>query len=227
MNLSEKILLIVKILRENSSSFSLPLINAVIEEYGKDSYLILVACLLSLRARDSTTIHVVRNLFIYVKSPLEMVNFPLEHLEKIIFKAVYYKQKALTLKFVSTQLLEKHGGEVPSSYQELTDIKGIGPKTAQLVLGTAFDVPAVCVDTHVHRISNRLGLVHTKTVEETQKALEQLLPKKLWTEWNFLLVMWGQNICLPLYPKCSACPLFSLCDKVGVKAKTRLKGKYE
>ena len=193
-----------------------PLINCIIDEFGKSPYLILIGCLLSLRARDATTIHVCRELFSRVKTPQELLALPLSELKRIIFKTGFYQNKAQVLREVSHVILERFNGKVPATYDQLISIKGIGPKTANLVLGMAFDVPSICVDTHVHRISNRLGLITTETVEQTEQELKKILPKKDWVVWNKLLVIWGQNICTPLSPKCSQCAISHLCKKVGV-----------
>lgn len=207
---------IIKILTEKTAGYMQPLINCIIDEFGRDPYLILIACLLSLRARDATTIHVCRSLFEKVRTPQELLALPVQELREIIFKTGFYQNKAQVLREVSGSLLETYNGQVPQTYEQLIAIKGIGPKTANLVLGMAFDVPSICVDTHVHRISNRLGLIATKTVEETEEALKKVIPKSQWIVWNKLLVVWGQNICAPLSPKCSECAVSHLCKKVGV-----------
>lgn len=203
-------------LERATKNFAPPLINSIIDEFGHDPFLILIGCLLSLRVRDSTTIHVVRVLFNRARTPQQLIEIPDAELEQIVFKTVYYKQKAALLKSVSHEILKRFGGIVPRTEAELRSINGVGPKTANLVLGMAFGIPAICVDTHVHRISNRLGLIETKSVEETEEALRELLPQKYWIEWNKLLVVWGQNICAPISPKCSICPINNICQRVGV-----------
>jgi endonuclease-3 len=204
-------------LKRSASAFTPPLIDQVMQEYGKDPFLILIACLLSLRAKDVLTIHVVRDLLKYAVTPQDMLKISRAKLEKIVFRSGFYKNKARAIHEVSKAIIEKFGGKVPSTYQELISINGVGPKTANLVLGMAFDKPAICVDTHVHRISNRLGIIKTKTAEQTELALEAILPKNYWTLWNKLLVMWGQNVCLPRGPKCGICAINKYCDKIGVK----------
>lgn len=212
----EKIIKIIKLLKQATGSMTVPLIDTIIEEYGKDPFLILIGCLLSLRAKDITTVYVCRTLFAVAKSPQALCALDRTHLEKIVFKTGFYKNKAAVLQEASKTLLEKFDGKVPQTQEALRSIKGIGPKTANLVLGLAFDQPAICVDTHVHRISNRLGLISTKTVEETGVALQKVLPKRYWTVWNKLLVMWGQNVCVPISPKCSMCPIKTECKRRGV-----------
>ena len=208
---------LVAILYDSTGGFEPPLINTIIDEFGHSPFLILIGCLLSLRARDSTTVHVCRTLFTLVKTPAELLALSRPELEKIIFKTGYYKNKAQVLHEVSESLITHHGSTVPATLEELLEIKGVGPKTANLVLGMAFDEPSICVDTHVHRISNRLGLIKTTTPEQTELALKKILPKPLWIHWNYLLVMWGQNICHPVSPKCSSCPIQNYCRRSGVK----------
>jgi endonuclease-3 len=216
----QKVLKIINILEKSTKRFTSPLINQLIDEFGKDPFIILIGCLLSLRAKDVMTVHVCRDLFKRAKTPQEILLIKRPELEKIIFKAGFYKNKAKVLHDVSRTILDKFSGKVPNSYEKLISIKGVGPKTANLVLGMAFDIPAICVDIHVHRISNRLGVVKTTTAEQTLKALEKAIPKNKWIIWNKLLVMWGQNICLPRGPRCGICAINKLCDKVGVKARS-------
>ena len=211
-----KIYTLVSRLREATKNFTQPLVDIIAHEFGHDPYLILISCLLSLRAKDLTTVHVCRALFRRISTPLQMVECDRGELEQLIFKTGFYKNKAQVLQEVSQALIDHHGGLVPQTREELLAIRGVGPKTANLVLGIAFGISAICVDTHVHRISNRLGLIKTKTVEETEKNLEQVLPQELWIEYNKLLVMWGQNICVPISPKCSCCAVRDLCKRVDV-----------
>ena len=207
---------IIKLLTPQTKKFVQPLINIIIDEYSKDPYLILIACLLSLRAKDLMTIHVCRDLFAQALTPQELLRLPVPELEKIVFRTGFYKTKARVLREVSAALIDRFDGKVPQTYEALISIKGVGPKTANLVLGLAFDQAAICVDTHVHRISNRLGLITTKTPEQTEEALKKVLPKKYWTVWNKQLVMWGQNVCVPISPKCSQCVLNKMCKRIGV-----------
>lgn len=204
---------IIKLLETDSSKFPPPLIDQIIKEFGKEPFLILIACLLSLRSKDSTTIHICRDLFKKAQTPQQMIQLSKKQLEKIVFKSGFYKNKAETIHEVSKTILQKCDGKVPKNYEQLISIKGIGPKTTNLILGLAFNIPAICVDTHVHRISNRLGIIKTKTPEETQLALEVKIARKHWIKWNKLLVTWGQNICTPRKPKCKICCLENLCNK--------------
>ncbi|MDQ5890414.1 MAG: endonuclease [Candidatus Dependentiae bacterium] len=168
--------------------------ETIINEFGHDPFIILISCLLSLRARDVVTIHVCRDLFSRINAPQQLCTLSTEELEHIIYKTGFYKNKAGTLKAVSAALLAHHNGHVPTTEAELLALPGVGQKTANLVLGMAFNVPAICVDTHVHRISNLWGLVHTRNPDETEKALKLVVPQEYWIEWNKVLVMLGQNM---------------------------------
>ena len=211
---------IVSRLQPALAPYPLPLVDCMIDEFGHDPFIILISCLLSLRARDVVTIHVCRDLFPVAPTPQALLDLPTEELERIIYRTGYYKTKARTLQTVCTLLLEQHDGQVPRTKEQLLALPGVGLKTANLVLGLAFDTPAICVDTHVHRISNLLGLIQTTNADASEEALQKELPQELWIEWNRLLVMLGQNICTPPTPKCSQCPLADICPKIGVR-KTR------
>jgi endonuclease III len=207
---------IIGILRNATKNMPLPMSEVIAHEYGNDPYLILISCLLSLRNKDTSTLPVSRRLFSIAKTPGDILSLTIPKLEKIIYSIGFYRNKAQIIHSVSQEILDRFNGQVPKNRADLLSIKGIGPKTANLVLGMAFDVPAICVDVHVHRISNRIGLIKTTTVEETEIALMEILPKKYWVEWNKLLVVWGQNICTPVSPWCSRCPIYSLCRRNGV-----------
>lgn len=215
-NRSECIESVILLLRKYTLKFNRPAIVQIIDEFGPDPYLILICCLLSLRAKDAATIPVCRILFKLAKTPLELVSLSLPDLEKIIYPLGFYRNKARIVKSVSADLLERFDGKVPASEEQLLSIKGIGRKTANAVLGYAFKIPSICVDVHVHRIANRLGWVTTKTPEQTEDRLKQLVPEKYWIELNSLMVMWGQNVCVPASPFCSHCAIAQLCPKIGV-----------
>lgn len=170
------------------------------KEYNKNPFLILISCLLSLRAKDTASYPVSKELFLLAKTPQQLLKIPRSDLENIIYSVGFYRQKADTLISVSQELIIRFKGEVPKSEIDLLSIKGIGRKTANLVLGEAFGIPAICVDVHVHKISNMLGLVNTKNPTETEFALQEIIPKQYWIEWNYLLVAWGQNRCRPSLP---------------------------
>jgi endonuclease-3 len=216
LNQHNKISEIVEILTIRTNDMVQPLCDQIIQEYGRDPFLILITCLLSLRVKDSTTIHVCRELYKVAQTPEQFLALSKPDLEKLIFKTGFYRNKAKVLHEVSHEIKFRFKGNVPKTLDGLMSMRGVGLKTANLVLGLAFGKDAICVDTHVHRISNRLGLIKTTTAEQTEEALREVLPQKHWTAWNKLLVMWGQNVCAPVSPKCSECVIRHLCDRVGV-----------
>jgi len=190
--------------------------SLIIDRYGKDPYLILISCILSLRTKDTTSYPASIRLFAKARSVKGMLKLSPKLIEKLIYPVGFYHTKAKTILAISQDLLDRFGGMVPKGERELLSLHGVGIKTANLVRGEAFDIPAICVDTHVHKISNRLGLVETKTPEQTEQALKELLPKRYWTEYGRLLVIWGQNICVPVSPFCSQCAIAELCPRRGV-----------
>lgn len=217
MEHSQRILKIIQLLRNNTKNFALPAADQIIREFGKDPFLILISCLLSLRTRDVTSVKISRQLCAMARTPQELLAITQEKLEELFRPIGFYRRKAAIVRHVSKEILTRFHGKVPKTDKELLSIKGIGQKTANLVLGYAYGIPAICVDTHVHRLSNRLGLVKTKTPEQTEKALQHIVPQKYWIELNRLFVLWGQNICTPVAPICSQCVLSPICPKIGVK----------
>ena len=180
------------------------------EEQG-DPFKILIGTILSARSRDENTTKVVNRLFATCRTPEELANADLEDIKKIIHSIGFYNVKAARIKEVAGQIVEKFAGKVPSDIDKLLELPGVGRKTANCVLVYAFDKPAIPVDIHVHRISNRLGIVDTKTPEQTEEALGRAVDKKLWTRVNDTFVMYGQNICLPVKPNCRVCDLKGEC----------------
>ena len=180
----------------------------------KDPYIVLIACILSLRTNDRTTYPATLRMLKLAKTPQEMMRVNVEDLEKAIYPVGFYKNKAGQIIELSKTLVEKYGGKVPCDIDELCKFKGVGRKTANLVLSEGFNKPAICVDVHVHRIFNRLGYVKTKTPEETEFALRENLPKKYWIPINSLLVTHGQNVCKPIKPLCDRCPISEYCEKL-------------
>jgi endonuclease-3 len=205
---------IIKILHTKTKNYNPTLIKTIIKDYGKNPFLILICCLLSLRSKDIVTIHICHDLLKKAKTPQDFLTIKRNELEKIIFKIGFYRNKAKVIHEVSRTLLDKYNGIVPRTLSNLLKLPGVGRKTANLVLGMAYNIPAICVDIHVHRISNRLGLVKTKTPEETEEALKKIIPQTHWIEWNNLIVKWGQNVCTPISPKCNMCAIFNLCNKI-------------
>lgn len=205
----------VKMLKAWATRWRPTAVSEVAEE-GRDPFRILITCLLSLRTKDETTLPASRRLFHLARTPEEMLNLTPRAIEKAIYPVGFYRTKARTIREVCRRLLEKYEGEVPDELEELLTLKGVGRKTANLVVTRAYGKPGICVDTHVHRIANRWGYVKTKTPEETEMALRRKLPKRHWLVFNDLLVAFGQNLCRPLSPLCSQCPVEQDCPKVGV-----------
>jgi endonuclease-3 len=210
----QRIRKIHEILLEQYSSGNSPL--AVFEKVrGRQPFRTLVAAILSSRTRDETTAPVTRRLFEKVESPHELRQLSEKQIRDLIYPVGFYKTKAKHLKALPGGL-DRFGGKVPGTRKDLCSLPGVGPKVANLVLAEVFDKNAICVDTHVHRISNRLGLVKTSTPAQTEKRLQAVLPVKYWKTWNPLLVSHGQTICIPRSPRCEACPIEQYCRKIGV-----------
>jgi endonuclease-3 len=185
-------------------------------ERRRDPFRLLVACVISLRTKDEVTAQASARLFAVAATPEALARLPQSRIAKLIFPAGFYNTKAKQIREISRRIARDHGGRVPADREALLALPGVGRKTANLVLGLGFGIPAICVDTHVHRISNRLALVRTKNPEETEHALEKVLPQRLWIEINDLLVTFGQNVCQPVSPWCSTCPLAARCPRIGV-----------
>ena len=181
-----------------------------------DAFKILIACLLSLRTQDKNTEIASNRLFAVADTPKQIVKLSTSRLEKLIFSSGHYHKKAQVLKHVSKVLIDEFDSEVPKTKDELLSIKGIGPKTANIVLAFAFGQDVLPIDIHCHRIPNRMGWVKTKTPEQTEKALEKVLPKKFWNEFNGMFVQFGKEICQPISPWCSRCPVAKYCRRVRV-----------
>ena len=173
----------------------------------KDPFLTLISCLLSLRTKDEVTAKASERLFTLAKTPEEMLNLKKEKIEAAIYPVGFYKRKAEQILDICRVLVEKYDSCVPDEIEELLKLKGVGRKTANIVITMGYNKPGVAVDTHVHRISNRLGLVSTKSPNQTEFALRKTLPKRYWIVFNDLLVMHGKTICTPISPKCSICPI--------------------
>ena len=191
--------------------------TAIGQMRSRDPFRVLIACLLSLRTKDETTRPASERLFALADTPEKMLRLAPEQIERAIFPVGFYRTKARVVLGISRDLIERFGGEVPNRIDALLTLKGVGRKTANLVVTQGFNKPGICVDTHVHRISNRLGYVRTGNPEKTEVALRAKLPRRYWIGYNDLLVSFGQNICLPVSPRCSECPVRASCPRVGVK----------
>jgi len=179
-------------------------------------FLVLISCIISLRTKDEVTLGASQRLFHLATKPTAMLQLNTETIEKAIYPVGFYRTKARNIKAICRDIIDRFKGEVPDDIDSLLTLQGVGRKTANLVVTEGFGKLGVCVDTHVHRISNRLGYVKTRTPEETEWALRRKLPKSFWIEYNSLLVTWGQNICKPISPFCSRCKISGLCLKRGV-----------
>lgn len=177
---------------------------------------ILISCLLSIRVKDEVTEVVINELFQKVKTPQDIIDIPTEILEKIIYKTGHYKKKARTLKSVSKEILTRFNGVVPNNRDDLLSIKGIGPKTANIVLCFAYNKEVIPVDSNVHRIINRLGILKTNTPEKTESIIHDIIPKKYWKDLNGIMLLHGKKICVPISPHCSICPINNICPKIDI-----------
>ncbi|MFC1895300.1 endonuclease III domain-containing protein [Thermodesulfobacteriota bacterium] len=205
----------IESLRKSSTSWNPPVVTLVAAR-GATPFEILVSTVLSARTKDEVTAAAAARLFKVARTPEALVLLGERTLERLIYPVGFYPTKAKHIKRLSRVLLDHYGGLVPRSLEQLLTLPGVGRKTANLVLIEAFGKPAVCVDTHVHRISNRIGYVSTKTPEQTEQVLREKLPRKHWIHYNELLVAFGQEICKPLSPVCSVCPVFAACPRKGV-----------
>ena len=206
---------VIRRLRRTAPRWNPTAITAMASE-GRDPFRVLVACILSLRTQDTTTGPAAARLFALADTPHAMLGLTAREIERAIYPVGFYRTKARVILGLSRDLLARFGGRVPDDLDDLLTLKGVGRKTANLVVTIGYGKPGICVDTHVHRISNRLGYVRTRTPEETEMALRATLPRRYWIGYNDLLVTFGQNVCTPISPKCSLCPVRALCRRVGV-----------
>ena len=212
---NKNIALVIKRLKIAMRDLPDPSVTLVGKKW-KDPFFVLISCLLSLRTKDETTLPACERLFARAQNIRGILDIPVKELEKLIYPVGFYRTKARTLHGVCRDLRDRFNGTVPDDLDQLLTLKGVGRKTANLVLTEGFAKPGICVDTHVHRISNRLGYVKTRTPDETEFALRKKLPPEYWIEYNALLVTWGQNVCRPVSPLCSRCPVDKICRRVNV-----------
>jgi endonuclease-3 len=207
---------IVKILKKEYKRFKTPFVT-IDAETTREPFRVLISTIISLRTKDNTTAEASNRLFKLASNPNDMLMLRIPQIEKALYPAGFYRVKARTIKEVCRELVDKYGSKVPSDLNELLKLKGVGRKTANLVVTLGYNKPGICVDTHVHRIFNRLGYIKTKNPDESEMELRKKLPKRYWIDINSLLVAYGQNICKPIGPKCDICKIEHLCKKVGVK----------
>ena len=206
---------VMGVLKDLARDWDIPAIDRV-TEHIPDPFRVLISCLLSLRTKDEVTDQASERLFRKAPTIERMVQLSPDDIQHVIYPVGFYRNKAQTIKRVSEIVIEKYRGKVPSTLNELLSLPGVGRKTANLVLTLGFGKLGICVDTHVHRITNRWGYLRTKNPEETECALRKKLPVRYWIEFNSLLVSFGQRVCRPISPFCSQCPLRGLCNHVGV-----------
>ena len=203
---------VVRILKKEIRQWPVP----VLGNYLETPFTVLISCLLSLRTQDKTTNAASERLFAIASTPEKMLETPAKVIEKAIYPVSFYRVKTKSIHGISEQLLTRFGGNVPSSLDDLLELPGVGRKTANIVVTLGFRKPGIAVDTHVHRISNRLGYVRTKSPDDTEMALRKKLPPRYWVTFNDLLVTYGQNLCKPISPFCSRCKIAQYCKRIGV-----------
>jgi endonuclease-3 len=206
---------IIAILKREYKKWKTPSVTRTAKR-SRDPFKVLISTILSLRTKDETTSSASKKLFTMADNPIDMLAISYRQIEKAIYPVGFYRIKAKIIREVCETLIEKYASRVPDEIDELLKLKGVGRKTANLVVTLGYGKPGICVDTHVHRISNRWGFIETKTPFETEMVLREKLPKRYWVDYNSLLVAFGQSICRPISPKCSECPVEQFCEKVGV-----------
>lgn len=191
-------------------------VTEISENHKQDPYRVLISCLISLRTKDEVTAGASARLFQLASTPRQMVQVSEETIAKAIYPAGFYRTKAATILEISRVILERFDGNVPNSIDKLLTLKGVGRKTANLVVTLGFGKPGICVDTHVHRIANRWGILSTPSPERTEMVLREILPQRYWIPINDLLVTYGRSVCKPVSPLCSQCRIRQFCSQVGV-----------
>jgi endonuclease-3 len=209
---------VMRALARAIDGLDLPAVEKISQSQSEDAFQILIATLLSARTQDATTLAASTRLFKVARTPRTMAKLTVRRLERLIYPVSFYRHKARHVRATCRMLVEQFGGRVPMTMAELLTLPGVGRKTANLVLILAFkSLENICVDTHVHRISNRLGWVSTETPEETEQALYASADKRWWPYLNLYLVTWGQNVCKPVHPRCRECVIARLCPRIGVR----------
>lgn len=206
---------VVRILRREVPKWETPIVTLMAETY-QSPFRVLISCILSLRTQDATTAQASHRLFALADTPQAMLKVTTQKIARVIYPVGFYKTKAKVIRDVCQVLIRDYSGRVPDDIDELLKLKGVGRKTANLVVTLGYRKPGICVDTHVHRISNRWGYVKTSMPEKTEFALRDKLPKAYWIEYNDLLVSFGQHLCRPISPLCSQCPVERYCAKTDV-----------
>src|SRR3989337_1388708 len=205
---------IIKIIKRENKKFIEPIVSTISRD--RTPFHVLTSCILSLRTKDRTTREASNRLFAVANNPEEILELSAGDIERLIYPVGFYRIKAKKIKEICQILIDKYNSKVPDEIDELLKLNGVGRKTANLVITLGYKKPGICVDTHVHRITNRWGYVKTKNPEETEFALRKKLPPKYWLIINDLLVTYGQNLCKPISPHCSICKINKFCKRVGV-----------
>ncbi len=205
----------IRTLRREVLKWQTPIVTLMAETYGSP-FRVLISCILSLRTQDATTAHASHRLFALTDTPEAMAKLTVAKIAKSIYPVGFYRTKAKVIRDLCQVLIRDYAGKVPDDLDELLKLKGVGRKTANLVVTLGYRKPGICVDTHVHRISNRWGYIKTTAPEKTEFALRAKLPKRYWIEYNDLLVSFGQHLCRPVSPLCSRCPVEKYCSQIGV-----------
>jgi endonuclease-3 len=214
---------VMRALARAIDGLELPAVEKISESQEEDPFQVLIATLLSARTQDATTLAASTRLFEVARTPRAMGKLTVKQIERLIYPVSFYRHKARHVKATCQILVERYAGHVPTTMEELLTLPGVGRKTANLVLILAFKSQRnICVDTHVHRISNRLGWVRTRTPDETEQALYAATDSRWWPYINLYLVTWGQNVCRPVYPRCDGCVLRPMCPRVDVKRVSRI-----
>lgn len=205
---------VIDVLEKTVTQWKEPVVGEIAKT--NDPFRVLISTILSLRTKDETTREASRRLFGIAMTPESLLKLGSDAIEKAIYPVGFYKTKAKSIIEISGRIIDEYGGRVPDEIDELLKLKGVGRKTANLVVTLGYNKPGICVDIHVHRISNRLGYVSTTTPDETEFALRDKLPEQYWIRYNDLLVPFGQNLCRPVSPLCSKCPVYDHCERIGV-----------
>lgn len=207
---------VMRTLKREYQNQQTPIVE-LIRTQGKNPFSVLVATILSARTLDQTTAAACRKLFRVIRNLDDLRRIPRSRLERLVYPVGFYRTKARMLKRLPGVVTKRFGGVIPDSVEELVQLPGVGRKTANLVVVVAFNKPAICVDVHVHRLSNRWGLVRTRTPLQTEMVLRRRLPLKYWRLFNAYLVSFGQSVCRPVRPHCGTCPIYAQCARKGIK----------
>ena len=222
--MTERITRSLSLLRGALRGMDEPAVEKISDDKHEDPFQVLIATMLSAQTRDAVTAAASARLFRAARTPATMAKLPVARIQRLIYPVSFYRHKARHVKETCRQLVARFGGRVPATMEELLTLPGVGRKTANLVLILSHaSRDNICVDTHVHRISNRLGWVRTRTPDQTEQALYRVVPRRWWPQVNLFLVTWGQNVCHPVYPRCAACVISPVCERVGVLREGRVR----